>query len=76
MIFISEKQKKINDMYSRLQNLKECKKIIERAMHNNYYNRPVYDRLFIKLKKVIAQINELKQEIIKEKEDEESGKNV
>ena len=67
MIFVSEEQKKINDLYSRLQDLKEGKKILERAMHNNFYNRTIYDQLFHKLDKVNAQIKVIKIELMKYK---------
>lgn len=77
MMFVSEEQMKINSLYAKLQDLKECKKVLERAMHNNYYNRPVYDKLFAKLKNINIQIKELKMEIIKEKkENEKSGENI
>lgn len=77
MIFVNEEQMKINSLYAKLQDLKECKKVLERAMHNNYYNRPVYDKLFAKLKNINAEIKLLKQLIIKEKKKyEKSGENI
>lgn len=77
MMFVNEEQMKINSLYAKLQDLKECKKVLERAMHNNYYNRAVYDQLFVKLKKINSEIKILKQVIIKEKKKyEKSGENI
>ena len=69
MIFVSEKQKKIDSLYTKLQDLKEGKRIVERAMHYSYYNRETYSNLFNKLNKILAQIEETKKEINKEKEE-------
>lgn len=63
MIFMSEKQKKINDLYTQLRDLKEGKKVLENAMHNNYYNKDVYSGLYEKLKKLMMKINYVKAEI-------------
>ena len=74
MIFEDEKQRKINDLYTRLQDLKEGKKILESAMHKNFYNRPIYDQLFHKLDKIIVQINQTKKELAKEKDEYEKSR--
>lgn len=77
MIYLNEEQKKLENLYSKLQNLKEGKKLIERAMHYNYYNREMYSSLFIKLNKVTTQIAQIKKEINEEKKKyEKSGKNI
>ena len=67
MMFMSEKQKKINDLYSKLKDLKEGKRVLENAMHHNYYNRKIYSGLYNKLKKLNLQIEEVKLEIAREK---------
>lgn len=67
MIFISEEQKNLNALYSKLQDLQEGKRIIEKAMHNNYYNRTVYSNLYEKLNKIKFKIKIVKRQIAKEK---------
>ena len=67
MILLSEKQKKINELYKQLEDLKEGKKILERAMHYNFYNREIYDKLFLKLNKLNDKIRATKEELAKEK---------
>ena len=67
MMFMSEKQKKINDLYSKLKDLQEGKRVLENAMHHNYYNREIYSGLYNKLKKLNLQIEEVKLEIAREK---------
>ena len=67
MLFISEKQKKIDELYNKLKDRQEAKKIIESAMHHNYYNRAVYDGLFKKLHKVLDEIEQIKKELAAER---------
>lgn len=77
MIFISEEQKNLNALYSKLRDLNDGKKIIEKAMHYNYYNRTIYDGLFHKLNNVNSQIKSTRREIAKEKlKYEKSRKNI
>ena len=66
-MFLTKETNKINKLYSELKDLQEGKKILESAMHNNFYNRKVYYALFSKLNKQIEKINEKKEELKKEK---------
>lgn len=74
MIFLNEHKTKINQLYDELENLKEGKKILERAMHNNFYNRTNYDRLFQKLNKLNEKIKLTKEELAKEKREYEKSR--
>ena len=72
MIFLDEHKIKINELYNQLEDLKEGKKVLERAMHHSFYNREIYDRLFLKLDKLNEKIRVTKEELAKEKEYEKS----
>ena len=74
MIFLNEHKTKINALYKELEDLKEGKRILEKAMNNNFYNRTIYDRLFIKLNKVNDKIKATKEELEKEKKEDEKSR--
>ena len=76
MVFMSEKDKKLNELYSKLNDLKEGKRILENAMHHNFYNKEIYNSLFLKLNKINQKIKEVKAELVKEKNCEKSRKNI
>lgn len=77
MIFLNEHQKKLNELYDQLSDLKEGKKIIENTMHSNFYNRGAYQHLFDKLLVINEKIKQTKIEIQKERKlDEKSRKNI
>ena len=77
MVFSNEHIKKLNKLYKQLNDLKEGKKVLERAMHNCFYHKDQYNNLFLKLNDLNKKIKEVKQEIIKEKKDyEKSRKSV
>lgn len=67
MFGMNEHDKKLNEIYTRLNDLKEGKRLIENLMHKNFYNRVEYARLFEKVKKINAKIKETKEELEKEK---------
>ena len=74
MIFLDEHKKKINQLYKELGDLKEGKRVLERAMHHSFYNRTNYDRLFLKLNKLNEKIKATKEAITKEKENYEKSR--
>jgi len=76
MIFMTEKDQKLNELYSKLNDLKEGKRILENAMHHNFYNKEIYNSLFLKLNKINQKIKEVKAELVKEKNCEKSRKNI
>lgn len=77
MFFLNEQQKKINDLYTQLQNQKEAKRILEGAMHSSFYDRENYHKLYVKLKKLREQIKATKEELDKERKSyEKSRKSV
>ena len=77
MVFLTKENAKINQLYSELQDLYKGKKILENAMHKSFYNREIYNQLFLKLNKLNAKIKEKKIELKKEKETyEKSRKSV
>lgn len=77
MMFVTEEQKKLNELYSKLQNLLEGKKFLEKAMHNNYYNKTIYSNLYEKFHQINTKIKIIKREIAREKlKYEKSRKNI
>lgn len=74
MIFLNEHKKKINELYNQLQDLKEGRKVLERAMHHNFYNKTIYNKLFEKLTLQNEKIKQIQKEITKEKEDYEKSR--
>ena len=76
-MFLNEQERKIKDLYTKLSNLKEGKRILENAMHRAFYNKPVYQKLFDKLNKINSQIKQTKKELEEEKKAyAESRKNI
>lgn len=67
MIYLNEHQKKLDELYTRLTDLKQAKRLIENCMHQKFYERDEYARLFKKLDKVNYQIKEVKKELEQEK---------
>ena len=74
MIFINEHARKIDELYRKLQELRQGKRILESAMHNCFYNKTVYNRLFDKLDIQNQKIKEVKKELAKEKRDYEKSR--
>ena len=74
MVYLSEKQKRINELYLKLNDLKEGKKVLERAMHNCFYHKDHYNNLFLKLNNLNDKIKETQKEIIKEKKRDEKSR--
>ena len=74
MIFQNEKQKKINDLYKQLYDLKLGKKVLKNAIDNNFYNRVNRDKLFIKMDRMNFKIKMVKKQIAKEKREYEKSK--
>ena len=68
MMFLNEEERKIKELYTKLSDLKEGKRILENAMHRAFYNKPVYQKLFDKLNKINQQIKITKKELQKEKD--------
>lgn len=77
MIFLNEHEKRIKELYSKLSDLKQGKKVLENAMHRAFYNKPVHQRLFEKLNKLNETIKQTKEELEREKREyEKSRKNL
>lgn len=77
MIFLNEHEKKIKELYAKLSDLKQGKKVLENAMHRAFYNKPVHQRLFEKLNKLNETIKQTKEELEREKREyEKSRKNL
>ena len=75
MIFLNEHEKRIKELYTKLSDLKQGKKILENAMNKCFYNRPLHQKLFEKLKKINDQIKTTKEELQKEKDAYEKSRN-
>lgn len=67
MMFLSEEEKRIKELYKKLSDLKEGKRVLENAMHKCFYNRTLHQKLFEKLKKINASIVETREKLEKEK---------
>lgn len=77
MIFLNEHEKRIKELYTKLSDLKQGKKILENAMNKCFYNRPLHQKLFEKLKKINENIKQTREELEKEKHEyEKSRKNI
>lgn len=74
MNFLNEQQEKISNLYSKLENQKEAKKILERAMHSSFYDKELYHKLFVKLLKLNNEIKETKAELLKERKNNEKSR--
>lgn len=70
-MFFIEHNKKLNDLYTQLEDLKEARRVIQNAIHNNFYNRTVADGLYNKLQIVNERIKKLRLEIKEEKKNEQ-----
>lgn len=67
MVFLTEKDKRINKLYSELKDLQEGRKVLESAMHKNFYNRELYNQLYLKLNELKDKIEKKKMELNEEK---------
>lgn len=63
-----DKFKDNRSLYQQLEDLKEAKKILYSAIHNNFYNSVIRQGLYEKVKKVDKKINNIRYLIKKEKE--------
>lgn len=68
MMFLNEQEKKIKELYRKLSDLREGKRVLENAMHRAFYNKPVHQRLFEKLNKLNEIIRQTKEELKREKD--------
>ena len=77
MMFLSEDEKRIKELYKKLSDLKEGKRVLENAMHKCFYNRTFHQSLFEKLEKINSSITETREKLEKEKKAyEKSRKNL
>lgn len=60
--------KETRSLYQQLEDLKEAKKILYSAIHNNFYNDMIRQGLYEKVDKVNKQINNIRYLMKKEKE--------
>lgn len=74
MIFKDEHQKKIDELYEQLYNLKLGKQVLKGAIDNNFYNRVNRDNLFIKMEKMNFKIKMVQKQIAKEKREYKKSK--
>ena len=74
-----DKFKDNRSLYQQLEDLKEAKKILYSAIHNNFYNDMIRQGLYVKVAKVNKKIEYIKYLMKKEKKEQmknEHGKKV
>ena len=68
-----DKFKDNRSLYQQLEDLKEAKKILYSAIHNNFYNEMVRQGLYLKVAKVNKKIDYIRYLIRKEKKEQEKN---
>lgn len=63
-------------LYQQLEDLKEAKKILYSAIHNNFYNEMVRQGLYAKVAKVNKKIDYIRYLMKKEKKEQEKKKDT
>ena len=68
-----DKFKDNRSLYQQLEDLKEAKKILYSAIHNNFYNDMIRQGLYVKVAKVNKKIEYIRYLMKKEKKEQEKN---
>lgn len=71
-----DKFKDNRSLYQQLEDLKEAKKILYSAIHNNFYNEMVRQGLYTKVEKVNKKIDYIRYLMKKEKKEQAKKKDT
>ena len=63
-------------LYQQLEDLKEAKKILYSAIHNNFYNEMIRQGLYLKVEKVNKKIDYIRYLMKKEKKEQAKKKDT
>ena len=71
-----DKFKDNRSLYQQLEDLKEAKKILYSAIHNNFYNEMIRQGLYLKVEKVNKKIDYIRYLMKKEKKEQAKKKDT